>query len=498
MENACAAPPCTLVIFGAAGDLTKRLLVPAIYNLAGGRLLDDGLRIVGADHHERTADTWRAELSAALESFTRDPNAEFHPDRIDASTWDWVAERLDYVVFDFEHPGDYGKLKERLAQSHTGSAIFYLAVSARFFGTIVDGLGAAGLLVESGGEFGRVVIEKPFGSDLATARELNARVLKDAAERQIYRIDHFLGKEPVQGIAALRFGNGAFEPLLRREYVDSVQITAAETIGVEHRGSFYEPTGALRDMVPNHLFSLLTMVAMNAPASFDAEAVRDEKARLMKAIRPVAPQHAVRGQYGPGTMNGQPVPGYRQEERVAPDSCTETYAALRLEIEGPRWDGVPFYLRTGKRLAGHRTTIAICLRPGPHELFGQPEHCVATNVLTIRIAPNPGTTTDFRAKAPGPVMRLGRARSVFEYERCFDEKPTVGYETLLYHCMIGNTLLFQRDDMIEASWAAVQPVLDAWGTSKEAPQIYPPGSEGPAAADELLAGDGRRWLPLES
>jgi glucose-6-phosphate 1-dehydrogenase len=424
-------------------------------------------------------------------------SAEFHPDHIDGATWDWVAERIDYIVFDFEHSGDYARLKERLSQDHAGgSAIFYLAVSSRFFGTIVDGLGAAGLLDETDDAFRRVVIEKPFGSDLPTARDLNRSILRVAAERQIYRIDHFLGKEPVQGIMALRFGNGMFEPMWRRDYIDSIQITAAETIGVEHRGSFYEPTGALRDMVPNHLFSLLTMVAMEAPASFEAEAVRNEKAKLLEAIRPLRPQDAVRGQYAAGATDGKPVAGYRDEERVAPDSRTETYAGLRVGIEGPRWDGVPFYLRTGKRLARHMTTISICFRPGRHEIFGTPDPGATTNVLTLGIAPNPGTTTAFRAKAPGPVMQLGPARSVFAYDECFDEKPTVGYETLLYDCMIGDALLFQRDDMIEASWAAVQPVLDDWGSSKEAPPSYPPGGDGPAEADELLAHDGRRWLPL--
>jgi glucose-6-phosphate 1-dehydrogenase len=495
--GAVPAPPCTLVVFGAVGDLTKRLLMPAIYNLAGSRLLDDGMQIIGADHNVRTADTWRDELSSTLESFTHDASAEFHPDHIDPATWAWVTKRLDYIVFDFEHPGDYAKLKERLAQSSAGaSAIFYLAVSARFFGTIVDGLGAAGLLEESDGAFRRIVVEKPFGSDLPTASALNARILRVAAERQIYRIDHFLGKEPVQGIMPLRFGNGIFEPMWRGEHVDSVQITAAETIGVEHRGAFYEPTGALRDMVPNHLFSLLTMIAMDAPESLEPEAVRNQKAKLVEAIRPLGPADAVRGQYAAGTVNGAAVAGYRDEARVAPDSRTETYAALKVQIDNPRWNGVPFYLRTGKRLARHLTTIAIQFRAAPPQLFGEPGPAAATNLLTLGIAPEPGMTTDFRAKAPGPLMRLGPARSAFGYDAYFDEKPSVGYETLLYHCMIGNPLLFQRDDMIEASWAAVQPVVDDWSSSKDAPAAYAPGSDGPSQADEMLARDGRRWLPL--
>jgi glucose-6-phosphate 1-dehydrogenase len=490
------APACTLVVFGAVGDLTKRLLMPALYNLAGSHLLDDSLQIIGADHNVRTADTWRSELTSTLESFTHDLTAEFHPDHIDAVTWAWVAQRLDYIVFDFEQAGDYSKLKERLTKS-PANVIFYLAVSARFFGTIVDGLGKAGLLDESEGVFRRVVVEKPFGSDLPSARDLNARILKVASEQQIYRIDHFLGKEPVQGIVALRFGNGVFEPMWRREHVDSVQITAAEPIGVEHRGSFYEPTGALRDMIPNHLFSLVTMIAMDPPTSLDAEAVRNEKAKLVESIHPVRPADAARGQYAAGTINGKSVPRYRDEMRVARDSRTETYAALSLRIETPRWNGVPFYLRTGKRLAEHLTTIAIHFRPASQPFFpSSSERAAATNTLILRIAPDPGMTTQFRAKAPGPLMQLGRARSTFSYGDCFDEKPSVGYETLLYHCMLGNTLLFQRADMVEASWAAVQPVLDAWKSSTEAPPSYAPGSDGPAAADELLARDGRRWLPL--
>jgi len=495
--NPIPAPPCTIVVFGAVGDLTKRLLMPAIYNLAGSALLDDAMQIIGADHNVRTAETWRAELSSELESFTGDASAEFHPDHIDASTWAWVAERLDYVVFDFEAAADYGNLKERLAKSTAGgSVIFYLAVAQRFFGTIVDGLGRAGLLEESDGAFRRLVIEKPFGSDLPSARELNARILKVASEAQVYRIDHFLGKEPVQGIMALRFGNGMFEPMWQREYVDSVQITAAEPIGVEKRGAFYESTGALRDMVPNHLFSLVTMIAMDTPRSLDAEAVRNEKAKLLEAILPLRGADAVRGQYAAGTIDGRNVPAYTGENRVARDSRTETYAALKLQVDNGRWNGVPFYLRTGKRLACHQTTIAIQFRPALQQFLPSTPGLSATNILTLRIAPDPGMTTEFRAKAPGPLMQLGPARSVFAYDECFDEKPSVGYETLLYHCMLGDASLFQRDDMIEASWAAVQPVLDDWKSSKDPLPAYVPGSDGPSAADELLARDGRRWLPL--
>ncbi len=495
MTSATPAPPCTIVVFGAVGDLTKRLLMPAFYNLANSGLLDDGLQIVGADHNERTAETWRAELSSEMESFVGDASAEFHPDRIDPAAWAWVTKRLDYVVFDFTNAADYAKLKVRLNEDRARGVIFYLAVSQRFFGTIVEGLGAAGLLAESGGAFRRIVIEKPFGKDLESARKLNARILNVAAERQVFRIDHYLGKEPVQGIMALRFGNGLFDPMWRREFVDNVQITAAEAIGVERRGAFYEPTGALRDMVPNHLFSLVTLIAMDAPRTFDAEVVRDEKVKLLKAIRPLAAADAVRGQYDAGSSRGESVLAYRDEHRVDPKTLTETYVALRIHIDNERWRGVPFYLRTGKRLARHLTTIAISFRPSAlafSDMAGQ----ASDDSLTLEIAPEPGIVTAFHAKAPGPLMQVGPVRSVFAYDKSFEEKPSVGYETLLYHCMTDNRLLFQRDDMIDASWAPLQPIIDDWSSSTDAPAGYAPGSDGPAAAEAMPACDGRHWLPL--
>ena len=472
------APPCTIVVFGAVGDLTKRLLMPAIYNLAGSKLLDEKFQIIGLDHNDRTTDSWRTELNDALQSFTKTAGSEFHPDHIDQATWGWVARRLEYTTFDFENAGDYRKLGDRL----NGNVIFYLAVAPRFFGTIAEQLGKAGLLAESAGAFRRLAVEKPFGFDLRSAQELNARILKFAAEPQIYRVDHFLGKEPVQGIMPLRFENGIFEPMWTREHIDSVQITAAETLGVEHRGKMYEGTGALRDMIPNHLFSLLAMTAIEAPASFDAEAVRDAKVALLDAIRPIAPGDAVRGQYGAGALDGVPVKAYRDEINVSPESHTETYAALKVTIDNPRWEGVPFYIRTGKRLARHLTTIAIVFRKG--------------NVLTLCIAPDQGFTATFKAKEPGPVMITGDARTRFAYKDCFEEPLAVGYETLLYHAMIGNQLLFQREDRVDASWAAVQPVLDAWNSVHDELPPYRPGSDGPDAAAALLERDGRHWLPL--
>ena len=452
--------------------------MPAIYNLASANMLDDKLKIVGLDHNARTNDTWRTELNDALQSFTKTPGAEFHPDHIDQATWGWIARRLEYAVFDFEKAEDYANLRDRVS----GNVIFYLAVAARFFGTIADQLGRAGLLAETDGAFRRLAIEKPFGADLPSAQALNARVLKAAREPQIFRIDHFLGKEPVQGIVPLRFDNDLFEPMWSREHVDSVQITAAETLGVEDRGKFYEATGALRDMIPNHLFSLLTLTAMEAPASYDAEAVRDAKVKLLDAIRPLAPGDAVRAQYGGGAMDGLLVKAYRAEDNVDPDSRTETYAALRVRIDNPRWDGVPFYVRTGKRLARHLTTIAISFRKG--------------NVLTLGIAPDQGFTATFVAKAPGLELHTAGVHASFAYKDFFEEPPNVGYETLLYHIMTGNQMLFQREDMVDASWAAVQPVLDAWAASKDELPEYRPGGDGPDASTALLEADGRHWLPL--
>ena len=341
-----------------------------------------------------------------------------------------------------------------------------------------------------------MVIEKPFGSDLASARQLNQRILKQADERQFFRIDHFLGKETVQNILAVRFANTIFEPVWRREFVDHVQITAAETIGVEQRGAFYEQTGALRDMVPNHMFQLLCMTAMEPPNSLDAKAIRDEKVKLVEAIRPVAPGDAARGQYAAGAVLGRDVPAYRNEARVASDSRTETYAALKLTIENWRWQGVPFYIRTGKHLARRRTEIAIQFRKAPFSLFRNTAvETITPNILRLQIDPFEGTEMGFNAKVPGPRMHLGRVVTTFRYSDFFKEMPKVGYETLLYDCMTGDATLFQRADNIESSWAVVDPLLDAW--TKGEPEMYAAGGTGPASADELLARDGRRWFALD-
>jgi len=486
------APPCTLVIFGAAGDLTKRLLMPALYNLAGAGLLDPGFQILGVDHNESSDEALRRDLTQTMESFTKDRSGEFHPDHIDDETWGFVCARIRFQKGDFEDPESYAALKERL----TGNVVFYLAVSARYFGAVVEGLGKAGLLKESGDAFRRVVIEKPFGSDLASAKALNARILKQGDERQFYRIDHFLGKETVQSILAVRFANTMLEPVWRRAFVDHVEITAAETIGVEARGRFYEATGALCDMVPNHLFQILAMIGMEPPKSLDAEDIRDAKAALIAAVRPADPGEAARGQYAAGTVRGKAAAGYREEADVAKDSRVETYAALKLTIENERWSGVPFYLRTGKRLGTRLTEVAIRFKPTTLPLFHADGVGPAPgNVMRLMIDPEQGIRTGFTVKRPGPRMLLGQAETHFAYGEAFKEAPSVGYETLLYDCMTGDATLFQRADAIEGGWAAVEPLLEAWKSGE--PESYPAGSEGPPSAAHLVERDGRAWLRLD-
>jgi glucose-6-phosphate 1-dehydrogenase len=489
------APPCTLVIFGAGGDLTKRLLMPALYNLTVDGLLDAQMKIIGVSHGEWETSAWRDDLFRALQQFAADKASTFHTAKLDDDAWGSLAPRLEYVAGEFESDETFASLKQRLDNTPGGNVVFYLAVSSRFFKPIVERLGKVGLLNEGEGAAGfrRIVIEKPFGTDLASARDLNAHILTYAKEEQVYRIDHFLGKDTVQSILAVRFANALFEPVWRREYLECVQITAAETIGVEGRGKFYEQTGAFRDMVPNHLFQLLGMVAMEPPNSFDAEAVRDKKADVFDAIQPLTPEDVVFGQYEKGPAG----PGYRKEPDVAPDSRTETYAAARVFIENWRWAGVPFYLRTGKRLAARCTEISVQLKAVPFRLFRDtPVDALTPNVLTLRIDPTHGTSFDFNVKTPGPVMQVGPVQSAFNYGDFFAERPNVGYETLLYDCMLGDETLFQRADSIETSWAAVDDVLHPKGDLLPV-HGYPAGSSGPAAADALLARDGHAWRPRQ-
>jgi len=419
---------------------------------------------------------------------------------LDEAAWRWMSERLTYLQGDFGDPKTFEALKSRLPEN--GNVVFYCATAARFFETVATQLHAAGLTEEGNGFYRRVVVEKPFGHDLVTARALNASLLECLDESQIYRIDHYLGKETVQNIMALRFSNGIFEPIWKRDNIDHVQITVAETVGVEARGKFYEGTGALRDMVPNHIFQLLAMVAMEAPISFEADAVRTEKSKVIQAIHPLSGKFAVhnvvRGQYRKGHIAGKDVPGYRNEPDVDHNSSTETYIALKLSIDNWRWAGVPFYVRTGKRLAQRRTEISVHFKQAPFALFRDtPVEKLTPNIMFLHIQPTEGVTLQFSAKVPGPRVRLGGVNMSFNYADYFHEGPSTGYETLLYDCLVGDATLFQRADNVEAGWAVVQPALDSWDAGHIHVHPYPAGSEGPEEADDMLQRDGRAWIPID-
>jgi glucose-6-phosphate 1-dehydrogenase len=493
---------CALVIFGAGGDLTKRLITPALYNLAKQDLLPERFAILGVDHNERSTDEWRDGLHDFLEQTVKSGKGEFEARQIDENVWQQLAAKMSYVAGDFLKSGTYSKVRDRLQeidqqQQLEGDAVFYLAAADRFFGPIIDELGKAGLTDEKDG-WRRVVIEKPFGHDLPSARALNARILKVLREDQIYRIDHFLGKETVQNIMALRFANGLFEPIWNRDRIDHVQITVAESIGVGTRGKFYEQTGALRDMVPNHLFQLVAMMAMEPPTSFEADEIRTKKAEVFRAVHPLSPDDAVRGQYGPGNIDGKKAAGYREEDNVDQKSPVETYVALRVRIDNWRWAGVPFYLRTGKRLPDRWTEIAIHFKHAPLALFRDtPTGNLGPDWLILQIQPDEGIRLRFNAKRPGTAMHLESVAMDFKYTDWFKQPPAVGYETLLYDCFAGDQTLFQRADQVEAAWAVVQPVVDTWAkdTPSDFPN-YPAGSAGPDCANALLERDGRTWRPI--
>jgi len=491
-----------MVIFGASGDLTKRLVIPALYNLVRSGLLPRPFALIGVDHNREDGASWRDHLHAFLVDQTKSGGGESGAGAIDPESWDQLGATMTYLTGDFTEAATYEGLREHLGERDrkehlNGNVLFYLAVADRFFGPIVEQLGQAGLVKENGG-WRRVVIEKPFGHDLASAKALNTRVLNCVRESQVFRIDHFLGKETVQNIMALRFANGLFEPLWNRDRIDHVQITVAETIGIEERGKFYEATGALRDMIPNHLFQLVAMTAMEPPVSFDADAVRTKKADVFRAVHPLGPADAVRGQYGPGIMDGVQVRGYREEPDVDPHSFVETFVALRLCIDNWRWAGVPFYLRTGKRLPKRSTEIAIRFRDAPYMLFRDTEaSALHDNWLILQIQPDEGIRLRFNAKQPGPAMTLESVAMDFHYSDWFKQAPAVGYETLLYDCMLGDATLFQRADQVEAAWQAVDSLLNAWSAPPdERFPNYAPGSTGPQAAEMLLARDERAWRPI--
>jgi glucose-6-phosphate 1-dehydrogenase len=490
------APPCAMVIFGATGDLTKRKLIPALYNLAASGLLPEEFAVVGVGRTPLADDELRRRMAEDLRRFATV--------EVDGARVDWLTRRLRYVAGE---PGDaetVRRLAATLAQLDAemgtgGNVLFYLAVPPKVFCDYVRDLAAAGLTREEEGRWRRVIVEKPFGHDLESARALNRQIRDVLRERQIYRIDHYLGKETVQNIMAFRFANGIFEPIWNRRYVDHVQITVAETVGVEGRGGYYEEAGALRDMVQNHMFQLLAFTAMEPPISFAADAVRDERVKVLSAIRPLSPEdvlrYTVRGQYGDGTIDGARVPAYRAETSVSPASTTETFTALELFVDNWRWADVPFYLRTGKRLPKRVTEIAIQFKRAPHMLFRDtPVERLAANLLVLHIQPDEGISLRFEGKVPGPVVRLGTVRMHFEYADYFGSQPHTGYETLLYDCMLGDSTLFHRSDMVEAGWCVVTPILDVWQAL--APRSFPnyaANTWGPKEADELIQRDGRRW-----
>ena len=494
------ADPCTMVIFGAGGDLTRRKLIPALYNLAKYQLLSREFAIIGIGRTPLSTEDFRKRMTDDIHKFATDS--------VEPEIWEWFLQRLEYIAGDMNDKNLYPRLKDLLEQtdktySTHGNHLYYLATAADYFGPVVENLAAAGLMQEDNQQWRRVIIEKPFGHDLESARALNQQLLQVASEKQIYRIDHYLGKETVQNILAFRFANGIFEPIWNRRYIDHIQISVAETVGVEQRGGYYDQAGALRDMVPNHIMQLISLTAMEPPVSFRADAVRDEQAKILHAIQPLSAEEVlrrtVRGQYGPGAIDGERVPGYREEQGVPPDSRTETFVAMKLLIDNWRWADVPFYLRTGKRLPGRSTNVVIQFRRAPFVLFRDtPVENLLPNQLVLHIQPEEGISLRFAAKVPGPAMRLDPVDMDFQYRDYFGSQPSTGYERLLHDCMIGDATLFQRADMVEAGWCVVSPVLDVWKALP--PRNFPnyaAGTWGPREAEELLERDGRRWRNFE-
>lgn len=489
------AEPCAIILFGASGDLAKRKVIPAMFDLAQHNSLGDRFAILGFARTPMTDESFRQSISEAAKTIS-----EVGP--IDPAKWDAFASNLYYCPGDYGDPDSYARLAKRVAELNEqrnlgGNRLFYLSTPPEVYKDIIEQLGKVGLAHPSSpSSWVRIIIEKPFGRDLASAKELNKIVLNVFEEKQIYRIDHYLGKDTVQNLLVLRFGNGIFEPLWTRNYVDHVQITASETLGVERRGGFYETAGALRDMIQSHVLQLTSLVSVEPPASFDANAVRNEKLKVLQSIRPfnleMVAQWVVRGQYAPGTIDGKPVPGYREEPHVSPTSRTETFVAMRVLIDNWRWAGVPIYLRTGKRLARRTTEIMIQFKRAPHIVFRDKD--VQANRLVLNIQPSEGICISFGAKKPGTEMNIGNVAMDFNYVKAFGNGSRSAYATLLNDCLRGDATLFDRGDSVEAAWALVDPILDVWSAAKTAtvPE-YPSGSWGPKESDQLLERDGRQW-----
>ena len=489
-------PAAIVVIFGAGGDLTWRKLGPSLYDLFLDGWAPERLAVIGVGRKRMSDDDFRQRLRDGVDHSSRSG-------RTDPQRWTEFARNLAFQLGEFADPSLYSTLAERIGRQQRewgadANYIFYLATPPTAVEAIVKGLSAAGLARDHGRA--RIVVEKPIGQDLASARALNRAVRAAFEESQVYRIDHYLGKETVQNILAFRFANALFEPVWNRRYIDHVQISVAETVGVEQRGGYYDQAGALRDMVQNHLLQVLCLIAMEPPNRLDAAEIRNKKVDVLRAIRPLAPsdvaRFAVRGQYGPGEVEGQRVPAYRSEPGVAPNSTTETFAAVQMFVDNWRWQDVPFYLRTGKRLPAKVSEISVQFRPVPHQAF--PPKAVEhwqPNRLLVRIQPEEGILIRFQAKRPGPIMHLDPVDMLFSYGRTFHAPGPDAYETLLLDVMRGDATLFMRDDQVEAAWEIVMPILDAWREAP-APEFpnYPAGSWGPQAADGLLARDGRRWL----
>src|SRR5277367_4174943 len=489
------AEPTTVVLFGASGDLAKRKVIPALFDLAQHNSLGPSYAIVGFSRTAMTDESFRTTISEAAKTIS-----EVGP--IDPEKWKQFSENLYYSTGDYGDQNAYAQLAKKLAELDSqkklgGNRLFYLSTPPEVYPNIVEQLGRAGLNKSTNSDsWVRIIIEKPFGRDLATARELNKIVLNVFDEKQVYRIDHYLGKDTVQNLLVLRFGNGIFEPLWNRNYVDHVQITAGETLGVERRGGFYETTGALRDMIQSHVLQLTALVAVEPPASFGATSVRNEKLKVLQSIRPFNPEmmahSVVRGQYAAGNIGGKDVPGYRQEQGVDPHSRTETFVAAKVLIDNWRWAGVPFYLRTGKRLAKRSTEIVIQFRNAPHMVFR--DKGIEPNKLVLNIQPDEGISISFGAKRPGTEMNIGNVMLKFSYEEGFGKATRPAYATLLNDCVRGDATLFDSGDNVEAAWSLVDPILDVWNATKSAvvPQ-YAAGSWGPAESDALIERDGRHW-----